>query len=347
MSPELAIRFPLRRSDVPSIERVVPDAAIVGTSEALKSVKHRVELVAPTSATVLLLGETGTGKQLVARFIHQKSPRWQRNLVVVDCGALSSSLIESELFGRERGAYTGAFTSQPGRFEAAHGGTILLDEVGELPLELQPKLLRVLQEGQVDRLGGSQTVRVNVRIIAATNRNLADDVRRGRFRPDLFYRLNVFPITVPALRHRLDDLPVLVRHLSEKLGRQLRRPVQQLADGSLEALARHDWPGNIRELENVLQQAIILSTNGVLDLRNFIGERIDACEASLGSDDSPRPLVEVERDHMRYVLGRTDWRIEGPVGAARLLGVNPSTLRSKMAKLGIDRPPQATRASAL
>jgi len=346
MSPELAIRFPPRRTDVPSIERLVPDVAIVGTSDALESTKQRVEVVAPTSATVLLLGETGTGKELVARSIHQKSARWQRNLVVVDCGALSSSLIESELFGRERGAYTGAFTSQPGRFEAAHGGTIFLDEIGELPLELQPKLLRVLQEGQVERLGGSQTVRVNVRIIAATNRNLADEVRRGRFRRDLFYRLNVFPIKVPALRDRLEDLPALVRHLSEKLGRELRRPVQQLADGSLEALARHDWPGNIRELENVLQQAIILSTKGVLDLRDFVGERLDACEASPAADDSPRPLVEVERDHMKYVLGRTQWRIEGPVGAARLLGVNPSTLRSRMAKLGIDRPRQATPASA-
>jgi transcriptional regulator with GAF, ATPase, and Fis domain len=319
----------------------------VGTSDALKSAKHRVELVAPTGATVLLLGETGTGKELVARSIHQKSPRRQRNFVVVDCGALPSSLIESELFGRERGAFTGAFTSQPGRFEAANGGTIFLDEVGELSLELQPKLLRVLQEGQVERLGGAQTVQVDVRIIAATNRNLAEDVRRGRFRQDLFYRLNVFPITLPALRQRRGDLPLLVRHLSEKLGRELGRPVRQLADGSLQALGRHDWPGNIRELENVLQQAIILSRDGVLDLRDFIGDRIDAPEASLAAGDSLRPLVEVERDHMRYVLGRTDWRIEGPVGAARLLGVNPSTLRSKMAKLGIDRPPQATRASAL
>jgi transcriptional regulator with GAF, ATPase, and Fis domain len=319
----------------------------VGTSDALKSAKHRVELVAPTGATVLLLGETGTGKELVARSIHQKSPRRQRNFVVVDCGALPSSLIESELFGRERGAFTGAFTSQPGRFEAANGGTIFLDEVGELSLELQPKLLRVLQEGQVERLGGAQTVQVDVRIIAATNRNLAEDVRRGRFRQDLFYRLNVFPITLPALRQRRGDLPLLVRHLSEKLGRELGRPVRQLADGSLQALGRHDWPGNIRELENVLQQAIILSRDGVLDLRDFIGDRIDAPEASLAAGDSLRPLVEVERDHMRLVLNHTDWRIEGPAGAARLLGLHPSTLRSRMARLGIERPQQATPASAL
>ena len=216
------------------MERRGSVGAMVGTSIAWQSVMHRVELVASTSATVLLLGETGTGKELLARSIHERSARRARNMVVVDCGALPSSLIESELFGRERGAFTGAHTAQAGRFEMANGGTVFLDEIGELPLELQPKLLRVLQEGQVERLGGMRTTRVDIRIIAATNRNLAEEVRRGRFRSDLFYRLNVFPITVPPLRDRRDDLPALVRHLADRLGRELGRPIERITPGSLE-----------------------------------------------------------------------------------------------------------------
>jgi transcriptional regulator with GAF, ATPase, and Fis domain len=300
---------------------------------------HRVEQVAPTNATVLLLGETGTGKELVARAIHQYSPRRHRSFVVVDCGALPSSLIESELFGRERGAFTGAHTAQAGRFELANGGTVFLDEIGELPLELQPKILRVLQEGQVERLGGGRATRVDVRIVTATNRNLAEEVRAGRFRRDLFYRLNVFPITLPTLRERRDDLPALVTYLADRLGRELGKPVGQVMPGTLQALERYDWPGNIRELENVLQQAIILSPDGRLDLSDFVGEPMDVDVPSRARNRS-RSLVDVERDHIQLVLETVGWRIEGVAGAAQVLGLRPSTLRTRMRKLGIQRPPK-------
>ena len=312
------------------------DRTIVGASDVLKYVMYRVEQVAATSASVLLLGETGTGKELIARAIHNESPRRHKKFVVVNCGALPPTLIESELFGRERGAFTGAHNSQAGRFELADGGTIFLDEIGELPLELQPKLLRVLQEGQVERLGGVRTVQTDVRIIAATNRNLVDDVRSGKFRQDLFYRLNVFPITLPALRERRDDLPALLHHFCDRLGRQLGRPIDRIASGSLEALQRYDWPGNIRELENVIQQAVILSRNGVLDLSDFAGEGIHR-------DTPPVPedlysLADVQRAHIQRVLQSTHWRIEGATGAAKILGLCPSTLRTRMRKLGISRP---------
>ena len=251
------------------LEPTPSDRPIVGTSDVLKYVMYRVEQVAATNATVLLLGETGTGKELVARAIHNQSPRRHKKFVVVNCGALPPSLIESELFGRERGAFTGAHTSQAGRFEVANGGTIFLDEIGELPLDLQPKLLRVLQEGQIDRLGSARTVNVDVRIVAATNKDLVEGVRNGTFRQDLFYRLNVFPITLPALRERRDDLPALLRHFCDRLGRQIGKPIDRISPGTLEALEQYDWPGNIREFENVIQQAVILSRDGVLDLANF------------------------------------------------------------------------------
>jgi transcriptional regulator with GAF, ATPase, and Fis domain len=298
---------------------------------------YRVEQVASTNASVLLLGETGTGKELVARAIHQQSRRANRKFVVVNCGALPPSLIESELFGRDRGAFTGAHTSQPGRFELADGGTIFLDEIGELPLELQPKLLRVLQEGQFERLGSTRTAHVDVRIVAATNRNLIDDVNSGKFRQDLFYRLNVFPITLPALRERLEDLPVLLRHFCDKAGREMGRPIDRVTPGTLEALRLYDWPGNIREFENVIQQAVILSRDGVLDLSNFRGE---AARRSLSTPfiDEPQTLVDVQRAHILRMLHHTQWRIEGPLGAAKVLGLCASTLRTRMRKLGIHRP---------
>ena len=295
------------------------------------------EQVGGAHATVLLLGETGTGKELLARAIHERSARRARNLVVVDCAALPASLIESELFGRERGAFTGAHTSQAGRFEAAHGGTVLLDEIGELPLELQPKLLRVIQEGQIERLGSLRTTQVDLRIIAATNRPLAEEVRQKRFRSDLFYRLHVFPITVTPLRERREDLPALVSHLTDRLSRELGRPIERIVHGSLEALARHDWPGNIRELENALRRAIILSRNGLLDLSDFVGESIQGHDAPSIMAGSVRPLADVERDHVTFVLAHTGWRIEGVSGAAKVLGLSPSTLRSRMRKLGIER----------
>jgi transcriptional regulator with GAF, ATPase, and Fis domain len=345
MSAHLAITFPGQTAgSLPVTERLTPDNPIVGTSDALKYVMYRVDQVAATNTAVLLLGETGTGKELIARAIHQRSPRRNRNFVVVDCGALPASLIESELFGRERGAFTGALTAQAGRFELANGGTVFLDEIGELPLELQPKLLRVLQEGQIDRLGSTRPTRTDVRIVAATNRNLLEDVRRGRFRRDLFYRLNVFPITMPALRDRREDLPALVRHLCERLGRQLDKPVERITPGTFEALERHDWPGNIRELENVIQRALVVAREGTLDLAGFVGEALDV-------EDVPRPggrlrpLVDVEGDYIRQVLQNAGWRIEGASGAAQILGLRPSTLRARMNKLGIHRPAKITSES--
>jgi len=318
----------------PSSERT-----IVGNSHVLKYVMYRVEQVAATSATVLLLGETGTGKELIARAIHNQSPRRNKKFVVVNCGALPPSLIESELFGRERGAFTGAHTSQAGRFEVANGGTVFLDEIGELPLDLQPKLLRVLQEGQIERLGSARTVNVDVRVIAATNKDLVDGVRNGTFRQDLFYRLNVFPITLPGLRDRREDLPALLRHFCDRLGRQIGKPVDRISPGTLEALQQYDWPGNIREFENVIQQAVILSRDGVLDLANFSGVSVRPVVPSY--PDQLEKLVDVQRAHILRVLESTNWRIEGTTGAAKILGLCASTLRTRMRKLGIRRPVQS------
>jgi formate hydrogenlyase transcriptional activator len=336
MAHDPAIPFPVRSAGGADVLEVLgPDQSLVGASDALRYVMYRVEQVAPTSASVLLLGETGTGKELVARAIHQRSPRRHRSFVVVDCGALAPTLIESELFGRERGAFTGAHTSQAGRFEMANGGTIFLDEIGELPLDLQPKLLRVLQEGQVERLGGTHMAHVDVRVVAATNRTLADEVRAGRFRRDLFYRLNVFPITMPALRERREDLPTLVRHLTDRLGRTLGKPIERITPGTMPALEQYDWPGNIRELENVLQQGIILAHDGTLDLADFAGETTSAAPPVR---DSSRSLADVERQHIQQVLEHLSWRIEGATGAAQTLGLRPSTLRTRMRRLGISRP---------
>ena len=327
--------------ELPSVvQQLSPDSTIVGASDPMRYVMRQVEQVAPTNATVLLLGETGTGKELVARAIHQNSPRRHRSFIVVDCGALPATLIESELFGRERGAFTGAHTSQAGRFELANGGTVFLDEIGELPLELQPKILRVLQEGQVERLGAGRTTRVDVRVVTATNRNLAEEVRSGRFRRDLFYRLNVFPITLPTLRERRDDLPALVRYLVDRLGRDLGKPIAHIAPGTYQALERYDWPGNIRELENVLQQAIIVSHDGGLDLSAFVGESMQVETPVRTPPNGSRSLVDVERDHIQLVLETVGWRIEGVAGAAQVLGLRPSTLRTRMRKLGIQRPPK-------
>ena len=327
--------------ELPSVvQQLSADSTIVGASDPMRYVMRQVEQVAPTNATVLLLGETGTGKELVARAIHQNSPRRHRSFIVVDCGALPATLIESELFGRERGAFTGAHTSQAGRFELANGGTVFLDEIGELPLALQPKILRVLQEGQVERLGAGRTTRVDVRVVTATNRNLNEEVRSGRFRRDLFYRLNVFPITLPTLRERRDDLPALVRYLVDRLGRDLGKPIAHIAPGTYQALERYDWPGNIRELENVLQQAIIVSHEGVLDLSAFVGESMQVETSPRTPPNGSRSLVDVERDHIQLVLETVGWRIEGVAGAAQVLGLRPSTLRTRMRKLGIQRPPK-------
>jgi transcriptional regulator with GAF, ATPase, and Fis domain len=308
------------------------DDVIIGDGDAMRYVMSRIDQVAPTDATVLLHGETGTGKELVARAVHRKSPRRDRPFVVVNCAAMPAPLIESELFGRERGAFTGAHATQIGRFELANRGTIFLDEIGELPLEVQPRLLRVLQEGQLERLGNPRTVDVDVRVVAATNRDLAEEVRAGRFRRDLYYRLNVFPITLPSLGQRREDIPGLVRHLVDRLGHTLRRRVDTIPDDVMGALQAHDWPGNVRELENVLQRAIILSKNGVLTAREMW---LPAPETSAPETGT---LVDVERRHIVRVLSGVRWRIEGVGGGAQILGLKPSTLRSRMAKLRIERP---------
>ena len=305
---------------------------IVGESVAWRYVMFRVEQVAATHATVLLLGETGTGKELIARAIHQRSPRRHGRFVALNCAALPATLIESELFGRERGAFTGAHTSQAGRFELAHRGTLFLDEAGDLPLELQPKLLRVLQEGQLDRLGGTRTVNIDVRVIAATNRDLTDDVQTGRFRRDLYYRLNVFPITLPSLRDRREDIPLLARHLADRFARQLRKQVEPIPPQVMRTLQEYHWPGNIRELENVIQRAIILTSDGVLSM-NEISLPLSAEQTAPPSTT----LESVEREHILRVLVATSWRIEGPRGAAQVLGLKPSTLRSRLQKLAIKR----------
>jgi transcriptional regulator with GAF, ATPase, and Fis domain len=308
------------------------EVQIVGESDALRYVMSRVEQVAATEATVLLCGETGTGKELIARQIHRLSDRRDRPFVVVNCAALPASLIESELFGWERGAFTGAHASQIGRFELGHRGTVFLDEVSELPLELQSRLLRVIQEGQVARLGSPRVLEVDIRIIAATNCDLAEEVRQGRFRRDLYYRLNVFPITVPTLRERRTDIPLLAQHLVGRYARALRKKIDSIPDDVMRVFETYDWPGNVRELQNVIQRAMILSSGPVLSIR----------EAWLPTPE-PAPigdsatLQEVDRRHILAVLEKAGWQIEGPRGAARVLGMKPSTLRSRMAKLGIAR----------
>jgi transcriptional regulator with GAF, ATPase, and Fis domain len=307
---------------------------ILGRSAALKKVLHQVEQVAATDATVLILGETGTGKELLARAIHHVSPRRTRPLVKVSCAALPATLIESELFGHERGAFTGASAQRIGRFELADGGTIFLDEIGEPPLELQAKLLRVLQEGEFERVGGIRTVHVDVRVIAATNRNLEQAIKAGTFREDLYYRLNVFPLVVPPLRERPEDIPLLVAHFVHKFAAKLGKRIETIPPAVMDALQAHPWPGNVRELENVIERAVILAQDATLPLDDALATRRDA-EARIASSLT---LAELERQHMLRVLQETHWKIEGRGGAAVRLGLHPSTLRSRMRQLGITRP---------
>ena len=307
------------------------DDALVGESAAWRYVIFRLDQVAATQATVLLLGETGTGKELVARAIHRRSPRSSAKFVALNCAALPPTLVESELFGRERGAFTGAHASQAGRFELAHRGTMFLDEVGDLPLELQPKLLRVLQEGQLERLGSTRTLSVDVRVIAATNRDLAEEVRQNRFRGDLYYRLNVFPISLPALRERREDIPLLGQHLANRYANQMRKPIRPLSESVCRVLQQYDWPGNVRELENVIHRAMILSPDGVISVKDI------SLSAAKPVGAVGTTLEEIERIHIQRMLSTTLWRIEGRRGAAELLGLKPSTLRSRLRKLGIRR----------
>jgi formate hydrogenlyase transcriptional activator len=306
---------------------------ILGTSETLQYVLFRVKQVASTDATVLLLGETGTGKGLVAHAIHQLSARKDRPMITVNCAGLPGTLIESELFGREKGAFTGAHAKQVGRFEIADGGTIFLDEIGELPLELQAKLLRVLQEAEFERLGSPRTIKVDVRVIASTNRDLRADVRDKRFREDLYYRLNVFPVSLPPLRRRTEDIPQLVRHFVDRYARKLGRKYESVPKSTMKVLQEHSWPGNVRELEHVIERAVITSPGPVLRLADTL-ESVPA-----GTGDGPlKSLAEMERDHIVNVLEKTGWKIEGERGAASVLGLHPSTLRFRIKKLDITRP---------
>jgi PAS domain S-box-containing protein len=316
---------------------------IIGASSGLLAVLEHVKRVAPTDTTTLLLGETGTGKELIARAIHSTSSRAEKPFVKVNCAALPPGLVESELFGHERGAFSGAIQRRVGRFELANGGTIFLDEIGEIPADVQVKLLRVLQEREFERVGGGQTIKADVRVIAATNRDLHKAMRDGTFRPDLYYRLNVFPITLPPLRERADDIPLLVRFFVQKYGPRVGRRPDTIDASTMESLVNYQWPGNIRELENIIERALILSTSGVLSI-----------DAEMLPVTAPRPATEshatgnqggtesdlnsVQREHIVSTLHKTNWVVEGERGAARRLGMKPATLRHRMKKLGISRP---------
>ena len=304
---------------------------IVGRSDGTKYVLYKIQQVAPTDSTVLITGETGTGKELVARAIHRASSRANRQLIKVNCGALSATLIESELFGHEKGSFTGATARKLGRFELANDGTILLDEIGELPLELQVKLLRVIQEGEFERLGSSKTIKVDVRIIASTNRDLKMAIELGRFREDLWYRLNVFPITIPPLRDRKEDIPDLLQHFTRRFSEKIGKNISSISPAVLKAFQEYSWPGNVRELANVIERAIINCDGPVLRLVDRF-DKLPIHEAAANLT-----LEEMERNHIVHVLETTGWRIEGGKGAARILGLNPSTLRTRMAKLEIQR----------
>jgi formate hydrogenlyase transcriptional activator len=316
---------------------------IIGNSAILRKVLHQVEAVAPTNSTVLIYGETGTGKELIARAVHNLSERRQNAFVKLNCAAIPSGLLESELFGHERGSFTGAVAQRIGRFELASQGTIFLDEVGEIPLDLQPKLLRVLQEREFERLGSSRTLRTDARLIAATNRDLGAMVGEQLFRSDLYYRLNVFPIRVPALRERVEDIPFLVRHFAQHFARNMKKQIESISSGTMNALLRYPWPGNIREMQNVIERAVILSRGSVLhvplvDLKRRMGEAPEA--NGLGT------LEEVERKHILAVLEQTNWVFGGPNGAAERLGLKRPTLQFRMQKLGITRPQRSVPVKA-
>jgi len=319
-------------------------AEIVGKSSALRKVLKRVETVAPTGSTVLIYGETGAGKELIARAIHDLSPRKSKAFVKLNCAAIPTGLLESELFGHERGAFTGAIAQRIGRFEVAHGGTIFLDEIGEIPLELQTKLLRVLQEREFERLGSSRTLRTDARLIAATNRDLEAMVAEQKFRSDLFFRLNVFPIQVPPLRERHGDIPLLVRHFAQQFSKRMNKTIDTISSATMEALSRYHWPGNIRELQNVIERAVITSTGPVL--------KVDVADLKISKPSSPAEkgsaqgstngglrdtLEETERQQILKALKQSNWVVAGPKGAAAKLGMKRSTLQLRMSKLGISR----------
>jgi formate hydrogenlyase transcriptional activator len=303
---------------------------VIGDSPAFRKALRQVETVAPTDATVLILGETGTGKELIARSVHELSARAQRTFARLNCAAIPTGLLESELFGHEKGAFTGAIAQRIGRFELADGGTLFLDEVGDIPLELQPKLLRALQEQEFERLGSTRTIKVDVRVIAATNRDLPRMVAEQQFRIDLYYRLNVFPLPVPPLRDRASDIPMLVRYFAQKFSRRMNKHIETIPAATLAALAEYAWPGNVRELENLIERAVILSSGTTLQIPLSELHLHPALTAST-------TLESAERQHILRVLEETGWRVAGPDGAAERLGMKRTTLQSKIKKLGIER----------
>jgi formate hydrogenlyase transcriptional activator len=324
------------------VERVRPEDKfedIIGRSASLQAVLDQVKIVAPIDSTVLILGETGTGKELIARAVHNKSSRRDKPFVRVNCAAIPSGLLESELFGHERGAFTGAIARKIGRFELANGGTIFLDEIGDIPSELQPKLLRVLQEQEFERLGSTHTMRVNVRVVAATSRNLPKMMADREFRSDLYYRLNVFPVRLPALRERPEDIALLVRHFVDLCAKRMNKQVEHIPTEAMESLLNHAWPGNVRELQNFIERAVILSPGKIL--RAPMAELNQSADGPDASDQSAAPravtLKDSEREHILQALAETNWVVGGPKGAGARLGLQRTTLISKMQKLGISR----------
>jgi len=308
---------------------------IVGKSQTLQEALKQVELVAPTDSSVLILGETGTGKELVCRALHHASQRSGQPLVKLNCAAIPSGLIESELFGHERGAFTGAISQKRGRFELAHEGTIFLDEIGDIPLETQPKLLRLLQEQEFERVGGTRTIQVDVRVIAATHRNLEEMVRAGEFREDLFYRLNVFPVVLPPLRQRREDIPLLATYFAHRVCARLGRPACEFSEGATERLLAYPWPGNVRELENIVERAVILCGGGTIDYEHVQVEATAPGRAPPAAEERIRPLQEMERPYILAALRAAGGKVSGRKGAAEMLGLKPSTLDSRMKRLGI------------
>ena len=325
--------FETHRSGMPEAQLLASPMEFIGESPSLKRVLQQVETVAATDSAVLILGETGTGKELVARTIHQLSARRNHNFVATNCASIPSGLLESELFGHERGAFTGAITQNLGRFEQADKGTLFLDEIADFPVELQPKLLRALQEHEFERLGGRRTIHVAFRVVAATNRDLQQMVNEGRFRNDLYYRINVFPIEVPALRHRCSDIPKLALYFAKKCAKRMNKRIEKIRSEDMAALADHSWPGNIRELQNFIERSVILSTDSVLYVPV---EELNRARAN--TRPGMRTLAEAEREHILQTLRETDWVVGGLHGASTMLGVKRTTLLDKMRRLGISRP---------
>lgn len=332
------LHMPAEYSSPPRVISVkeIPPAKheIIGESEALKKIQRLIETVAPSESTVLILGETGTGKELIATAIHNRSSRAKKPMIKLNCAALPPSLIESELFGHERGSFTGAFDRRIGKFELAHGGTLFLDEIGEMPIELQVKLLRVLQEKELERIGGRTSIRVDVRIIAATNRNLEKEMAQGRFRPDLYYRLNVFPIMVPPLRERTADIPALAAFFLKRYAGRENKRITRIPDWYNVALANYNWPGNIRELENIIERNVLMS-----DGKELIGFPLPNAgqEEKQPDNTAIKTIAENEKDHIMKALMACNHKLYGPGGAAELLAINASTLKARMNKLGIGK----------